>query len=89
MADIRAIADRGTAVVLVSHNIDLAATIADRIVVCDLGRTVDEITPAQLASGDLDHCDDYTRALIHALPSHGFRLPTEVNTPATPELAAL
>ncbi|TIC88618.1 ABC transporter ATP-binding protein [Nocardioides sp. GY 10113] len=61
-------AERGVAVVLVSHDLALVSTVADRIVVMKDGAVVDE--------GDVDHvlrrstCA-YTRELVAAVPTIG------------------
>ncbi|GIF77223.1 ATP-binding cassette domain-containing protein [Asanoa siamensis] len=77
LADIRGLADDGAAVVLVTHGIDQALTIADRVVVCRAGRTIEEATPARFHDSALR--EPYSRALWQALPSHGFRLPDELD----------
>jgi peptide/nickel transport system ATP-binding protein len=58
----------GTAILVVTHNLGVAAYMADRILVMKDGRIVDE--------GDRDHIlhhatSDYTRKLIAAVPSMG------------------
>jgi len=68
----RELADRGAAVMLITHDIESALTIADRIAVFYAGTTV-EIAPATDFAGDgaaLRH--PYTRALWRALPRNGF-----------------
>ncbi len=74
IAAIRDLADEGSAVILVSHDMETALKIADRIVVCRAGRTVEEATPVQFNGdgGRLRH--GYSRALWRALPAQGFHL---------------
>ena len=59
-------AERGLAVVLVSHDLALVSSVADRIIVMKDGQVVDD--------GDVDHVlyrseTPYTRALIAAVPT--------------------
>jgi peptide/nickel transport system ATP-binding protein len=77
LADIRATADAGSAVVLVTHDIDQALTIADRVVICDRGRTLEVADPSQFVGDGSALAEPYSRALWRALPSHGFALPEE------------
>ncbi|ROP42719.1 ATP-binding cassette domain-containing protein [Saccharothrix texasensis] len=72
LADLRRIADQDRAVVLITHDLAAALEVADRVVICRHGRTVDEARPADFRADDLTH--PYTRALWHALPGNGFRL---------------
>lgn len=68
----RELADAGAGVLLITHDLELALTIADKVAVFYAGETVEE-APA----GDFDRLEDlrhpYTRALWQALPQHGFR----------------
>ncbi len=77
LAEFRSMADRGTGVLLITHELAGALQVADRVVICDAGRTVDVASPEQFTgSGDrLTH--RYTRALWRALPGNGFLLPDE------------
>ncbi|MGY1985119.1 ATP-binding cassette domain-containing protein [Blastococcus sp. SYSU DS0669] len=78
LAEFRAMADDGGAVVLVTHELLAALEVADRVVICRDGRTVDVADP-QAFTGDgaqLQH--PYTRALWQALPVNGFRPPAAV-----------
>ena len=67
----RGLADAGAGVLLITHDLELALTIADKVAVFYAGETVEE-APA----GDFDRLEDlrhpYTRALWQALPQHGF-----------------
>jgi peptide/nickel transport system ATP-binding protein len=56
---------------LITHDLPAALEVADRVVICRDGRTVDEARPADFTGGTLTH--PYTRALWHALPANGFR----------------
>ena len=67
----RELADAGAGVLLITHDLELALTIADKVAVFYAGETVEE-APA----GDFDRLENlrhpYTRALWQALPQHGF-----------------
>ena len=67
----RELADAGAGVLLITHDLELALTIADKVAVFYAGETVEE-APAE----DFDRLEDlrhpYTRALWRALPQHGF-----------------
>ena len=76
LADLRRIADQDRAVVLITHDLAAALEVADRVVICRDGRTVDEARPADFRAGTLAH--PYTRALWNALPANGFRTPEDV-----------
>ena len=63
-------------VMLITHDIELALTVADRVAVFRDGTVVEETSVAAFASPDtLGH--PFTRQLWHALPEHGFVVPTE------------
>ncbi|WP_306370715.1 ABC transporter ATP-binding protein [Nocardiopsis sp. CC223A] len=63
--------ERGTGMLFVTHDLDLAAAICDRVHVMYAGRIVEETTGAELLSAP---AHPYTRALVAASPSlHGDR----------------
>lgn len=69
---LRALADDGAAVVLITHDLERALPIADRVAVFYAGTTV-EVAPTSAFAGDgsaLRH--PYSRALWQALPRNGF-----------------
>ena len=66
----RELADGGAGVLLITHDLELALTIADRVAVFYAGETVEEADAADFAAGKLRH--PYTRALWNALPQNGF-----------------
>ncbi len=71
--DFRAFADAGGGVMLVTHDIELALRVADRVAVFKDGTVVEETAVASFASPDtLEH--PFSKALWHALPEHGFQL---------------
>ena len=65
------LANAGAGVLLITHDLELALTIADKVAVFYAGETVEEAS-----AGDFDRLEDlrhpYTRALWRALPQHGF-----------------
>lgn len=87
MDDFRAFANDGGGVLLITHDIELALRVADRIAVFQDGTVVEETAVASFASPDLlQH--PFSRKLWHALPEHGMRCeghtsdPGELNDPA-------
>lgn len=87
MDDFRAFANDGDGVLLITHDIELALRVADRIAVFQNGTVVEETAVASFASPDLlQH--PFSRKLWHALPEHGMRCeghtsdPGELNDPA-------
>ena len=76
LADLRAFADKGGGVLLITHDIELALRVADRVAVFKDGTVVEETDVASFDSPDtLRH--PFTRALWHALPDHGFAVADE------------
>ena len=71
----RELADRGAGVLLITHDLPLALSVADKIVVMHAGQTVDEISADQLQSG-YGPSHPYTRALWRAMPQNGFAPPS-------------
>jgi peptide/nickel transport system ATP-binding protein len=71
---LRAMADDGTAVVLITHELPGALTIADRVVVCRAGRTIEDAAVTAFTGDGGALRAAYSRALWRALPENGFRL---------------
>ena len=69
----RAMADEGKGVVLITHDIDLAFHIADRIAVFYAGTTVETAPAADFRQGPEALRHPYSKALWRALPQHEFR----------------
>jgi peptide/nickel transport system ATP-binding protein len=78
LAEFREMADAGCAVVLITHELQAALDVADRMVICREGRTVDDADPAAFAGDGSALAHPYTRALWQALPANGFRVPVDV-----------
>lgn len=74
---LRSIAEGGAGVLLITHEITGALEAADRVVVVDRGRTLEE-SPVEAFSGDGEQlAHRYSRALWQALPANGFRMPDD------------
>lgn len=71
LADLRAFADEGGAVMLITHDIELALAVADRVAVFHDGTVVEETSVASFASPELLR-HPFSRELWHALPEHDF-----------------
>lgn len=85
MEDFRSFADRGKGVLLITHDIELALEVADRISVFYAGTMVEEALAADFASEErLRH--PYTRALWRAMPRNGFQ-PIEGRQPYAGEIS--
>lgn len=69
----RELADEGKAVVLITHDIDLAFHIADRIAVFYAGTTVELADAADFRQGPTALRHPYSKALWRALPQNGFQ----------------
>lgn len=74
LADLRAFADAGGGVVLITHDIELALTVADRVAVFRDGTVVEETAVASFVDPAL-LAHPFSRELWHALPEHGFTVP--------------
>ena len=81
LADFRAFADEGGSVMLITHDIELALQVADRVAVFRDGTVVEETAVANFALPDLLETD-YARALWHALPEHDFAAPAMIEVDA-------
>lgn len=68
----RDLADEGKAVILITHDIDLAFEFADRIAVFYAGTTVETAPTADFRVGPEKLRHPYSKALWHALPQNGF-----------------
>lgn len=74
LEDFRAFADAGNGVLLITHDIELALRVSDRVAVFQDGTVVEETAVANFASPEtLRH--PFSRALWYALPEHGFAMP--------------
>lgn len=71
MASFRELADSGTAILLITHDIDLAVRFADRIAVFYAGTTVETADASDFSDESLLR-HPYSRALWRAMPQNGF-----------------
>lgn len=69
----REMADEGKAVILITHDIDLAFEFADRVAVFYAGTTVETAPASDFQKGPEALRHPYSRALWEALPQNGFR----------------
>lgn len=69
----RELADEGKAVILITHDIDLAFHIADRIAVFYAGTTVEMADAEDFLKGPEALRHPYSKALWEALPQNGFK----------------
>lgn len=67
---LRALADSGKAVLLITHDIEAALQVADRVAVFCAGLSVELASSADFRAARLRH--PYSRALWNALPGNGF-----------------
>ena len=71
----------GAGVLLITHDLRLAAETADRIVVFYDGEVIDEVRPEAFEKGDTLK-NPYTKALWRAMPKNGFVYEKEVGETA-------
>lgn len=87
--DLRKYADAGGAVLLITHDLELALRVADRIAVFREGSVVEEAAVASFENPELLR-NSFSRALWHAMPEHDFAAPLvhgangEAAAPSTP-----
>lgn len=74
MQHLRRLANQGRAVLLITHDILAATSIADSITVFENGQTVETLCTTALKAGHAAH--PYTQALWQAVPENGFCLPS-------------
>ena len=73
LSHFREVTDGGAGVLLITHDLELALQVADRIVVFYAGTNVEEAAVSDFQKEErLRH--PYTRALYRAMPSHGFEV---------------
>lgn len=71
LADLRQFADEGGAVMLITHDIELALSVADSIAVFKDGTVIEETSVEAFADEQLLR-HEFARALWRAMPEHGF-----------------
>ena len=75
LAEFRQLADDGCAVVVVTHELLAVLDVADRVVICSAGRTVDVADPADFTGDGSRLGHPFSRALWQALPVNGLHVP--------------
>ena len=74
LGDLRAFANQGGGVLLITHDMELALRVADRVAVFRNGTVVEETAVENFARPELlEH--PFSRALWHAMPEHDFDVP--------------
>ena len=69
----RELADEGAGILFITHDLELALTVADDVTVFYEGETIEQAKAADFENVEnLRH--PYTQALWHAMPEHGFRV---------------
>lgn len=76
LGDLRAFADEGGGVLLITHDIELALGVCDRVAIFNGGTVVEETSVESFSDPSLLR-DPFSRALWHALPEHGFQVASE------------
>ena len=69
----RELADQGKAIILITHDIDLAFEFADKVAVFYAGTTVEVAPSKDFIEGPSALRHPYSRALWNALPQNGFQ----------------
>lgn len=72
LAHLRQLADQGKSVMLITHDLEAALTVADQVAVIYAGTTV-EVCPADVFREGSGPLHPYTRALWDALPDRNFK----------------
>lgn len=72
LGSLRALADGGAGVILVTHDLTAALDVADRVVVFYAGTTVEQAPIGSFVGDGSALAHPYTRALWRALPRNGF-----------------
>jgi len=78
--------DKGTAIILITHDMGAVSEMADRVIVMYAGRVIEQGTTAQVV-GDPQH--PYTRGLIACLPALGSSQTPLGGRDALPEIAGV
>lgn len=72
LSHFRELADEGAGILFVTHDLELALSVADEVAVFYAGETIEKAKAEDFSDVDnLRH--PYTRALWYAMPEHGFR----------------
>ena len=74
LKDFRVMADQGKGILLITHDIDLALGVADKVAIFHEGRVVETAAAASFSGDGAGLKHPYSRALFRALPQNGFSL---------------
>lgn len=74
LARLRGLADAGAGVLLITHDLVGAVGVADRVVVCDRGRTLEQVPVSAFSGAGEQLTHPYSRALWQAMPHNGMLL---------------
>ncbi len=69
----RDFADKGKAVIIITHDIDIAVQYVDKVSVFYGGTTLETTKAENFIKGEKYLCHPYTKALYNALPQNGFK----------------
>lgn len=72
---LRGLADDGHGVAVITHDLTAIMPFADRIVILQSGKNIEDTDPARFLAGQLAH--PYASALRAALPQYGFNAPAD------------
>lgn len=73
LKDFRDLADSGCAVLIITHDIEAALKIADRVSVFYAGTTLEVASVKDFKKGGKNLRHPYTKVLYNALPQNGFK----------------
>ena len=85
LKDFRDLADNGCALLLITHDIDSALKIADRVAIFYSGTTLEIANVEDFKNNGMNLRHPYTKALFNALPNNDFE-PIEGSQPLASEL---
>lgn len=68
----RELADEGKGIILITHDIDLALSFADKVAIFYAGTTLEIAAPKDFITGELALRHPYSKALYRAMPQNGF-----------------
>jgi peptide/nickel transport system ATP-binding protein len=86
LSSLRELADDGRGVLMITHDIDLAFIVADRIAVFNQGVSLEVVDARAFEASPENVMHPYSKALWHALPQNGFQ---SVSSNAYDDIAAM
>lgn len=73
LAIFRELADEGKGIILITHDIDLALKVADKVAIFYAGTTLEIAKPQDFLRGEAHLRHPYSKALYRAMPQNGFQ----------------